>query len=34
MQAALSAFTSWSRASVEERASLVFRVGNLARTQV
>ncbi|MGA8150597.1 MAG: L-glutamate gamma-semialdehyde dehydrogenase [Terriglobales bacterium] len=31
MQAALSAFTHWSRTSVEERASLVFRVGDLLR---
>ena len=29
MQAALKAFESWSRTSVEERASLVFRVGDL-----
>src|SRR6202035_5202518 len=29
MQAALRAFDSWSRTSVEERASLVFRVGDL-----
>ena len=31
MQAALRAFDSWSRTSVEERASLVFRVGDLMR---
>src|SRR2546423_9649081 len=31
MEAALRAFDSWSRASVEERASLVFRVGDLMR---
>src|SRR5713226_6619616 len=31
MQAALEAFESWSRASVEERASLVFRTGDLLR---
>ena len=31
MQAALRAFYSWSRTSVEERASLVFRVGDLMR---
>jgi 1-pyrroline-5-carboxylate dehydrogenase len=31
MQAALRAFDSWSRISVEERASLVFRVGDLMR---
>ena len=31
MQPALRAFDSWSRASVEERASLVFRVGDLMR---
>jgi 1-pyrroline-5-carboxylate dehydrogenase len=31
MQAALKAFTTWSRTSVEERASLVFRVGDLMR---
>jgi 1-pyrroline-5-carboxylate dehydrogenase len=31
MKAALEAFESWSRTSVEERASLVFRVGDLLR---
>src|ERR1700694_4781478 len=31
MQAALKAFESWSRTSVEERTSLVFRVGDLLR---
>jgi 1-pyrroline-5-carboxylate dehydrogenase len=31
MQAALRAFDSWSRTSVEERASVVFRVGDLMR---
>jgi 1-pyrroline-5-carboxylate dehydrogenase len=31
MNAALKAFESWSRATVEERASLVFRVGDLLR---
>jgi 1-pyrroline-5-carboxylate dehydrogenase len=31
MQAALSAFARWSRTSIEERASLVFRVGDLLR---
>jgi 1-pyrroline-5-carboxylate dehydrogenase len=31
MQAALKAFESWSRTSVEERASLLFRVGDLLR---
>src|SRR5689334_17768207 len=31
MNAALKAFESWSRTSVEERASLVFRVGDLLR---
>jgi 1-pyrroline-5-carboxylate dehydrogenase len=31
MQAALRAFDSWSRTSVEERASLVFRVGDIMR---
>ena len=31
MQAALKAFESWSRTTVEERASLVFRVGDLMR---
>ena len=31
MQAALRAFDSWSRTSVEERASLLFRVGDLMR---
>jgi len=31
MQAALKAFESWRKASVEERASLVFRVGDLLR---
>lgn len=31
MQAALKAFESWSRTTVEERASLVFRVGDLLR---
>jgi 1-pyrroline-5-carboxylate dehydrogenase len=31
MQAALSAFEHWSRTSVEERASLLFRVGDLLR---
>ena len=31
MQAALRAFETWSRTSVEERASLVFRVGDLMR---
>ena len=31
MQAALRAFESWSRTSVEERASFVFRVGDLLR---
>src|SRR3569832_1532324 len=29
MSAALKAFESWSRTSIEERASLVFRVGDL-----
>jgi len=31
MQAALRAFDSWSRTSVDERASLLFRVGDLMR---
>jgi 1-pyrroline-5-carboxylate dehydrogenase len=31
MQAALSAFAHWSRTSIEERASLLFRVGDLLR---
>src|SRR5579864_4879617 len=31
MKAALSAFESWSRTTVEERTSLVFRVGDLLR---
>src|SRR5271157_363905 len=31
MQAALSAFAHWSRTSIEERASLGFRVGDLLR---
>jgi 1-pyrroline-5-carboxylate dehydrogenase len=31
MNAAVKAFESWSRTSVEERASLVFRVGDLLR---
>lgn len=31
MQAALKAFESWKRTSVEERASLLFRVGDLMR---
>jgi 1-pyrroline-5-carboxylate dehydrogenase len=31
MQAAVRAFESWSRTSVEERASLLFRVGELLR---
>src|SRR6266702_2443670 len=31
MQAALRAFESWSRTSIEERASLLFRVGDLMR---
>jgi 1-pyrroline-5-carboxylate dehydrogenase len=31
MQAALQAFESWRRTSVEERASLLFRVGDLLR---
>src|SRR5438445_1327835 len=31
MQAALKAFQPWSRTTVEERASLVFRVGDLLR---
>ena len=31
MQAALSGFSHWSRTSVEERASLLFRVGDLLR---
>jgi 1-pyrroline-5-carboxylate dehydrogenase len=31
MQAALQAFAGWSRLSVEERAGLVFRVGDLLR---
>jgi len=31
MNAALKAFASWSRTTVEERASLVFRVGDLLR---
>jgi 1-pyrroline-5-carboxylate dehydrogenase len=31
VQAALRAFESWSRTSVEERASLVFRVGDMLR---
>ena len=35
MQAALAAFASWSRTSVEERASLLFRVGDRdARAQI
>jgi 1-pyrroline-5-carboxylate dehydrogenase len=29
MQAALKAFESWSRTSIEERANLLFRVGNM-----
>src|SRR2546428_3128558 len=31
MQAALAAFVSWSHSSIEERASLVFRVGDVLR---
>jgi 1-pyrroline-5-carboxylate dehydrogenase len=31
MQAALKAFESWSRTSVEERTNLIFRVGDLLR---
>ena len=31
MQAALAAFRSWSQTSVEERASLLFRVGDVMR---
>src|SRR5215471_6639824 len=31
MQAALRAFESWSRTTAEERASLVFRVGDILR---
>ena len=31
MQAALEAFAGWSRLSVEERASLIFRVGDVMR---
>ena len=31
MQAALTAFASWSRTTVEERTNLVFRVGDLLR---
>src|SRR6478752_7203409 len=31
MNAALKAFESWSRTSVEERAGLLFRVGDLLR---
>src|SRR6267154_2125262 len=31
VQAALSAFTHWSRTTVEERASLLFRVGDVLR---
>ena len=31
MQAALKAFAGWSRMSVEERASLIFRVGDVLR---
>jgi 1-pyrroline-5-carboxylate dehydrogenase len=31
MQAALEAFAGWSRLSIEERASLVFRVGDVLR---
>src|SRR5580700_5426642 len=31
MKAAVEAFASWSRTTVEERASLVFRVGDLMR---
>src|SRR5437868_15200832 len=31
MQAAVKAFETWSRTPVEERASLVFRVGDLLR---
>jgi 1-pyrroline-5-carboxylate dehydrogenase len=31
MQAALEAFAGWSRLSVEERASLIFRVGDVLR---
>src|SRR6266704_1920032 len=31
MKAALEAFESWSRTTIEERASLVFRVGDLLR---
>jgi 1-pyrroline-5-carboxylate dehydrogenase len=33
MQAALKAFESWRRTSVEERASLLFRVGDLLRAR-
>ena len=33
MNAALKAFESWSRTSVEERAGLVFRVGDLLRSR-
>ena len=34
MKAALQAFESWKNTSVEERASLVFRVGDLFRLDV
>src|SRR5882724_10757235 len=33
MKAALGAFESWSRTTVEERAALVFRVGDLMRSR-
>src|SRR3984885_10949872 len=33
MQAALKAYDSWSRVPVEERAALVFRVGDLMRSR-
>jgi len=34
MQAALKAFESWKKTSVEERASLLFRVGDLMRERI
>src|SRR5580698_6109042 len=33
MKAALEAYESWSRTTVEERAGLVFRVGDLMRSR-
>src|ERR1700720_1461589 len=33
MQASLEAFAGWSRLSVEERASLIFRVGDVLRAR-